>query len=99
RVEAPLLVNTADSEFISNLPLVTSLEQLGKPVELFVYPNELHIKNQPKHRLEIYERNLDWLRFWLKDEEDPNQAKSQQYSRWRRLRQKTTVKKQVAPTN
>ena len=32
--------------------------------------------NQPKHRYQIYERNLDWFRFWLKSEEsdDPGKA-------------------------
>jgi len=86
RIETPLLTNAADSEYIIALSLSTSLEQLGKPVELFIYPNELHEKYQPRHRLEIYERNLDWFRFWLKSEEDPNPAKSAQYVRWRKLR-------------
>ncbi len=84
-VSAPLLSNMADSEFIWGLALITSLQQLGKPVELFVYPNELHVKNQPKHRYEIYERNVDWLRFWLQGQESPDPAKSEQYARWRML--------------
>jgi dipeptidyl aminopeptidase/acylaminoacyl peptidase len=88
-VNAPLLLNVADSEFLLGLPFVTSLQQLGKPVELFVYPDESHVKNQPKHRYEIYERNVDWLKFWLKGEEDANPTKSDQYARWRGLRQKT----------
>ncbi len=68
------------------LQLFTSLEQLGKSAEMFVYPNEMHIKNQTKHRYEIYERNLDWFNFWLKDKEDPDPAKAEQYKRWRDLR-------------
>jgi hypothetical protein len=43
--------------------------------------------NQPKHRYQIYERNLDWFRFWLKSEESPDPAKSEQYDRWHHLRQ------------
>jgi hypothetical protein len=43
--------------------------------------------NQPKHRLEIYERNVDWFLFWLKDEEDPDPAKSDQFARWRKLKE------------
>jgi dipeptidyl aminopeptidase/acylaminoacyl peptidase len=86
RIDTPLLMNDADSEYIGGLSLMTSLEQLGKPVELFIYPNELHRKNQPRHRLEIYERNLDWFRFWLKGEEDPSPGKREQYERWRKLR-------------
>ena len=65
---------------------VTALRELKKPVEMFIYPNELHIKNQPKHRYEIYQRNVDWMKFWLKGEEDPDPAKAEQYRRWGELR-------------
>jgi dipeptidyl aminopeptidase/acylaminoacyl peptidase len=86
RLHAPFLVNAADSEYIVGLQFLTSLEQLGKPVEMFVYANELHEKNQPKHRYEIYQRNVDWFKFWLKDEEDPDPTKAPQYIRWHKLR-------------
>jgi dipeptidyl aminopeptidase/acylaminoacyl peptidase len=85
RIETPLLVNSADSEFLATLALCSALEELRKPVELYIYPNELHIKNQPRHRYEIYERNLDWFRFWLQAEQDPNPDKREQYSRWQRF--------------
>jgi len=29
---------------------------------------------------------VDWFRFWLKSEEDPEPAKAEQYIRWRELR-------------
>src|SRR5438045_439721 len=86
RILTPLLINTADAEYVSDMQLVTTLRELKKPVEMFIYPEERHIKNQPKHRYEIYERNVDWMRFWLKDEEDPDPAKAEQYKRWRELR-------------
>jgi len=85
-IDVPILNNDPDSEFLEDLALYTSLRELGKPVELFVYPNELHHVNQPKHRYEIYERNVDWFRFWLKNEEDNDPAKKEQYDRWRRMR-------------
>jgi len=87
RIDVPVLNNDPDSEFLADLALYTSLRELGKPVELFIYPNELHVVNQPKHRYQIYERNLDWFRFWLESEESPDPAKSKQYQRWRQLRQ------------
>ncbi len=87
RIDVPVLDNDPDSEFLQDLALYTSLRDLGKPVELFIYPNELHRVNQPKHRYQIYERNLDWFRFWLKSEESRDPAKREQYQRWRRLRQ------------
>jgi dipeptidyl aminopeptidase/acylaminoacyl peptidase len=86
-IETPLLMNSPDSEFLGDMALFTSLEELHKPVELFIYTNELHIKNQPKHRYEIYERNIDWFRFWLQGEKDPSPEKKDQYSRWEKLRE------------
>jgi len=93
KIHAALLNNESDSEYVADLSLQTSLEQLGKPVEMVIYPNELHVINQPKHRYEIYERNLDWFSFWLKGEEDAAPRKRAQYARWRRLRDRD----QLAP--
>jgi dipeptidyl aminopeptidase/acylaminoacyl peptidase len=95
-IQAPLLVNAADTEYVAGLDLIVSLEQLHKPVEMFIYPNELHVKNQPKHRYEIYERNLDWFKFWLKGEENSNPSRAEQDARWRELRR---VQAQKVPTS
>lgn len=87
RIHVPLLNNDPDSEFLNDLSLYTSLKELGKPVEMFIYANEGHTINQPKHRYEIYERNVDWFRFWLKREESQDPNKREQYERWHHLRQ------------
>ena len=71
---------------VADLSLYTSLKELGKPVELYIYPNELHHFNQPKHRYQMYERNVDWFGFWLKGEESADPGKADQYVRWRELR-------------
>ena len=87
RINAPLLVQVSDSELLTSLMLYNTLQELNKPVEMFVYADELHVKNQPKHRYEIYQRNLDWFKFWLQGKENPDPDKQQQYVRWRALRQ------------
>jgi dipeptidyl aminopeptidase/acylaminoacyl peptidase len=86
RIDTAVLNNDPDSEFLEDLALYTSMRELGKPMELYIYPGELHHINQPRHRYQIYERNLDWFRFWLKGEEDPAPSKLAQYIRWRGLR-------------
>ena len=96
RVLTPLLINAADDEYIWDMQLVTALRELKKPVEMFIYPNELHLKNQPKHRYEIYRRNVDWMKFWLKGEEDLDPAKAEQYARWRELRKMQAEKQKSA---
>src|SRR5882724_5003850 len=86
RVWAPILIHSADSEYIQGLQFYTSMKELHKPVELIIYADEGHIMNQPKHRYEIYKRNVDWFNFWLHDKEDHDPAKSEQYTRWREMR-------------
>lgn len=86
RIRASLLINASDSEYILAVPYVTEMKNAGKAVEMYVFPDSLHIKSRPAHRLAIYERNVDWLNFWLRDREDPDPGKAAQYERWRELR-------------
>lgn len=68
-------------------PSVPDLQlSLRHRVAALLLLDELHTINQPVHRYEIYERNLDWFRFWLQGEQDPDPAKAEQYKRWRELR-------------
>jgi dipeptidyl aminopeptidase/acylaminoacyl peptidase len=100
RIDVPVLNNDPDSEFLADLALYTSLRELGKPVELFIYPDERHHVNEPKHRYQMYERNVDWFRFWLQSQESSDPAKREQYQRWRELRQlqqKSQSNKKVGP--
>lgn len=85
-IHTPLLINASDEEWLDEAQLVAALRDRKKPVEMFIYQNERHEKNQPRHRYSIYQRNVDWLNFWLRDKEDPNPAKADQYRRWRELR-------------
>jgi hypothetical protein len=34
---------------------------------------------------------VDWYSFWLKNEEDPEPNKAQQYERWRKLQRAMTM--------
>ena len=60
--------------------------------DLYVFPNEPHLKFQPRHKLAVYERNVDWFRFWLQGYEDPNLVKKQQYVHWREMRDAVSAK-------
>lgn len=72
-----------EQEYRSNVELLSRLQRAGKPAELWAFPQEMHIKWQPRHQLAANERNLDWFRFWLAGEVDPDPAKAAQYVRWR----------------
>jgi dipeptidyl aminopeptidase/acylaminoacyl peptidase len=86
QVEAPILFHIPDSEMVGTGILLRRMSDARLPFDAFVFPNELHQKWQPAHRLAIYRRNLDWFRFWLQDIEDPNPETAEQYERWRKLR-------------
>jgi dipeptidyl aminopeptidase/acylaminoacyl peptidase len=87
RIDTPLLMQLDDDDgHLLALEAFESLREAGKPVEMYVFPGEFHIKWQPVHRLAIYRRNLDWFDFWLRGIEDPDPAKAAQYRRWRALR-------------
>lgn len=86
-IHTPLLMQLADEEFVLSLEAFEALREAHAPVELYVFPNEHHVKWQPIHRLAIYERNLDWFDFWLRCREDPSLQKAAQNRRWRALKE------------
>ena len=86
RISAPILINASDQEFLLATPVIAALQELNKPVDAYVYPNEHHLKWQPAHRFAIYRRNIQWFRFWLQGVEEANPVDPQQYKRWREMR-------------
>lgn len=69
--------------------MFSNLRSLQKPVELFVIPDiehGVHELQNPVQRLASQGATVDWFRFWLKDEEDPDPLKTAEYDRWRQLR-------------
>ncbi len=87
RINTPILVQVADHELLWSTSNFGSLADAGKPIEVYVFPDEYHVKWQPKHREAVYDRNIDWMNFWLRDVEDPDPAKTEQYTRWRNMRE------------
>jgi hypothetical protein len=62
------------------------LRYLQKPVDLTILNTYEHVLTNPAVRMASQGESVDWFRFWLKDEEDPDPAKAEQYKRWRELR-------------
>lgn len=94
RIDTPLLMQLNDDDgYVMALEAFESLREWGKPVEMYVFPNEYHVKWQPEHRLAVYNRNLDWFGFWLRGVEDPAPDKAAQYARWRAMRARLQQRK------
>ncbi len=99
RIHTPLLMeemgygipysheSTPPLNLAMSFEVFTGLHQLGRPVELFYYENEVHQPEHPKARLASLQRNLDWYRFWLQDYERPDPEDPDQYTRWRKMRE------------
>jgi len=98
KVHTPILLEEMGYGAIDDVPgstpdglshtaeILNGLTRLGRPVELYYYPNEDHQPDHPKARLGSLERNVDWYRFWLQDYTDPAPQKAEQYAGWRRLK-------------
>ncbi|MDF0544992.1 Atxe2 family lasso peptide isopeptidase [Sphingobium sp. H39-3-25] len=87
RVRMPVLIQAADNEYLSALASVTALKQVGTPVDLFIFPNENHVKSEPAHRLALYRRNIAWFDFWLKDIVPEDRMFMDEATRWQRMRE------------
>jgi len=88
QVNASLLINISDQELRNSVESFARLQDAERAVEMYVFPDEYHIKWQPQHRLAIYRRNIQWLKFWLQGEEVDAPVDPNQYTRWRAMREK-----------
>lgn len=86
RVSFPLLFQAADNEYLAMVGSYTALAQAGIPSDLYIFPEEDHIKWQPAHRLAVYERNIDWFDFWLKGLVPSNPARKAEAERWSEMK-------------
>lgn len=86
KIQAAVLLQVADSEMLPETQTVTALRDLGKPIEMYVFPSEAHIKAQPRHRYNIYKRSTQWFEFWLENRQEPDPVDTDEYKEWTALR-------------
>lgn len=87
KIEAPLLLQ-AISGPLGEWEILAGLRWLKKPVEMLnFYPEGAHELVRPQERSLSQGSVVDWYCFWLKGEEDPDPAKAEQYTRWRKMKQ------------
>jgi hypothetical protein len=61
---AEIQVQAADREARMALASITALRQAGMPIDMYLFPDEYHVKWQAAHRAAVYRRNLDKLLEW-----------------------------------
>ena len=89
QIRAPLLMQLPEQEMRAAMELYAKLSNTRTPVEMYAFPDEAHVKIQPRHQLAVYQRNLDWFRYWLQDYADPNPERAEQFRRWAALRRRS----------
>lgn len=90
RVKIPHLFQVADGEFLGAIESFTALAQAGTPVDMFIFPDEYHVKWQPSHRLAMYKRNIAWFEFWLNGLLPSDPLQRQEALNWQALGLKTS---------
>jgi dipeptidyl aminopeptidase/acylaminoacyl peptidase len=88
RVTTPLLLTALGdpSSLLQEWEPYAGMLLQAKPAEMIYIPDGAHVLIKPWERLTSQQGAVDWYRFWLKREEDPDPAKAGQYVRWRELR-------------
>ena len=103
KITAALLVVAGESRvtLLTMWDVYAGLRYLHKPTELIQLNTDEHVLTNPAVRLASQGGSVDWFRFWLKNEQDPDPAKTEQYQGWRELRklQQENEEKSVAPGN
>ncbi|AOF95102.1 Atxe2 family lasso peptide isopeptidase [Sphingobium sp. RAC03] len=87
-VQFPILFQAADNEYLAMVASHTALAQANVPSELYIFPDEDHIKWQPAHRLAVYRRNLAWFDFWLNGQRPTDTQGHSDVLRWEEMRKK-----------
>jgi dipeptidyl aminopeptidase/acylaminoacyl peptidase len=87
RVSAPILFNSHGLwSLVYHGAMADRLLALNRPADILYFQSASHSTTRPQHRLRSLGSNIDWWRFWLMDQEDPDPAKAAQYAHWRGLR-------------
>jgi dipeptidyl aminopeptidase/acylaminoacyl peptidase len=87
RVTTPLLVvGVGEGGVLTEWEPYATLWHQNKPVDFILLKEGTHPLTNPAERMVSQSSTVDWMCFWLKNEEAPGPAKREQYRRWNRLR-------------
>jgi len=100
KVNSPLLMEYTSSGGLVSEPtdayeFYTALQRQDKIVELYFYPGANHQLDTPLERFSSLQRNVDWFRFWMQGYESPSPVDSEEYLRWRKLRDRQKEKREA----
>jgi dipeptidyl aminopeptidase/acylaminoacyl peptidase len=91
----PVLIEGHNGDFSIKIfsDVYLTARQEGTPIELVIYDDSHEMKDRSRQFSSI-SRSIDWFRYWLLDEKNPNPVDKDEYARWAGLRKKLEVLKQ-----
>ncbi|QNM83347.1 Atxe2 family lasso peptide isopeptidase [Sphingomonas sabuli] len=96
-IRVPVLFQLPEQEARRMPELFVRLRASGTPVDFYAFPDEAHIKVEPRHRSAVFDRNFDWFAYWLLDRRDPDPAKQDRYQAWDEMRVRRSTRAEAAP--
>ncbi|CAN7619681.1 Atxe2 family lasso peptide isopeptidase [Phenylobacterium sp. LjRoot164] len=88
RLQTPLLITAGAHQALIGFEGVQALIAADRPIEMKIFPEEMHIFYSPRRIVALQRLNRAWLEFWLLGREDPAGDVFEQYARWRTMRAK-----------
>ncbi|TPG52234.1 Atxe2 family lasso peptide isopeptidase [Sphingomonas glacialis] len=88
KIAAPILLHVSDREYRDSLETFSTLQVAGKAIDMYVFPDEYHVKWHPAHRLAEYQRVIAWFDFWLRDISRSDLSRSDEVARWEIMKQR-----------
>lgn len=87
QLRVPLLMEyTAKNP--NGLQMRNAILAYGGQAELYIYSDDQHVFERPLNRYNSMTHHFDWFNFWLLGDQDSDPAKSEQYARWKQMREK-----------
>lgn len=92
-VKAAMRIETYGRTVLNNWDIYALLRRQYKAAEMIVMPQGAHSLSRPSERMISLQGNVDWHRFWLKDEQrselvlpgETAESLQAQYRQWRRM--------------
>jgi len=87
-VRTPLLIQAiGPASLLGEWEWFARLTRINRSVDLIYIPHGTHLLEKPWERMLSEQSSVDWFCFWLQREEDSDPARTEQYKRWRELRE------------
>lgn len=87
RIQTPLRLEKYGDRWVDyRWDMYVMLKRSRHPIELIYFHDGSHVLVPPYAVYASQQGTVDWYAFWLKDEEDRDERKREQYERWRELR-------------